>query len=224
MNILKRYREIPKEAWFAESQQMELNIWRTSTGPEDRNSWWRNNFQNYKFIENESIKSIMEVGCGPFAKNIQYVMEALRQKPERVLLNDPLLSEYIGLGRPVSEVIKNLNAEQYPIPLEECHIGEPVDMVISINVLDHVFNLDKCMDSIYQNLTPKGIIILGTELTNEANFNSTPKDDPYAMLHPIRFDYQDIKIHLDKYDPVFETILETSGYHCGVLLFIGRKK
>src|SRR5512135_3105073 len=192
MNILKRYKEIHKENWLAESQKMELEIWKNSNQHEDRNSWWKKNFNNYEDIKGIPVQSLLEVGCGPFAQNTQYVLNALNQKPSKIFLNDPLLNEYINLNKPVCRINKELNVGIYPYPFEECKIT-PVDMIICINVLDHVFNMPRCLEAIYNGLNPGGILIFGNELTSEENFKNTPIDDPNAMLHPIRFDYPDVQ-------------------------------
>lgn len=225
MNILKRYKEIPKNEWLEHSQKMELEIWKNSPSIEDRNLWWRSLFNDYKCIEDEKITSILEVGCGPFAWNIQFVINSLKEKPIQIYLNDPLLSEYIYLNKPVTDFINKNNVIIHSCPLEELNL-EPVDMIISINVLDHVFNLNKCFESIYNNLKFGGIFIFGNDLTNETNFKNTPKNDPYGMLHPIRFDHIDIKPHIEKYEKIFKEISSSknSTAHYGTLLFIGRKK
>ena len=222
MNILdERHRKIPKETWQAISQKMELDIWKNSD--RDKNEWWRDNFNNYACIVNERVDSLLEVGCGPFAKNTEFVMNALKSRPGRILLNDPLLDEYIKLGKPVKEFAENNKAVCYSVPLEECRLQEPVDMIISVNVLDHVYDMDLCLESIYNNLKPGGILILGNSLTSEQNFRETPKIDPYGMLHPIRFDDNDIKSHLEKYGNIFKKISEPDGRHYGTLFYIGKK-
>jgi len=222
MNITQRHKEIPKENWLSESQKMELEIWKNSSQHEDRNSWWKTNFNNYEDIKNIPVQSLLEVGCGPFAQNTRHIMEVLNQKPSNVFLNDPLLTDYIKLNKPVCQVIKELNAAIYPYPLEECHMV-PVDMIICINVLDHVFSMPRCLDIIYNGLNPNGILIFGNDLTNEDNFNRTPKEDPYGMLHPIRFDHTDIQSFLVKFEKIYEKTVPVNGYHCGTLCFIGAK-
>jgi SAM-dependent methyltransferase len=224
MKIEARLQEISKKSWKTISQEMELSIWKKNTANEDKNKWWEEKFNNYISIENEPINSIMEVGCGPFAVNIQNVIRALKNKPAKIILNDPLLQQYLDLDKPVKNFIFSSNAIIYSIPLEECIILEPVDLIICINVLDHVYSLHKCLQSIEINLKPSGILILGNDLTNEENFRKTPTDDPNAMLHPIRFDYPEIKEFLDKFEKIYEKISEPSGYHCGSLFFIGRKQ
>ena len=49
------------------------------------------------------------------------------------------------------------------------------------------------------------------------------------MMHPIRFDYDDAKPFLTKYQPVFEKVLNRQegrapDSHYATLLYIGRKK
>lgn len=226
MIIENRYKEIPKKDWQNISQSMELTMWKYSDCREDRNTWWKDQFESYKIIEDEIAPNILEVGCGPFAVNMLYIMQYLKHKPYKIFLNDPLLNKYIELNKPVAEIIQVFNATTYPIPFEESNIKDLMNIVLCINVLDHVYSMDLCLKAIHKSLCKNGILVLGNDLTNEENFNRTPKDDPNAMLHPIRFDYDDIKSYLEDYDPIFEKITEetVSDYHCGSLLFIGRKK
>lgn len=224
MNIEKRYTQIPEDSWAAISQKMELDIWKNTIASEDRNAWWLKKFNYYSNLKNETVNTIFEAGCGPFAKNIQYIMQVLKSTPKRIYLNDPLLDEYLKMEKPVKSFVDKNNVICYSTPLEKCSLPETVDMIIVINVLDHVYDIDLCFKSIYNNLNKNGLLILGNDLTNEENFKETPKDDPYGMLHPIRFDYEDIKGYLNLYDPVFIRISEPMGsYHCGTLSFIGRK-
>ena len=230
MKITQRLTEIPKSCWQAESQLMELDVWKNAGNDgDDWNNWWAGKFDNYSFLINEDIKNICEVGCGPYAKNIQFVTSVLNTKPINYFLNDPLLNEYINLDKSVktfaSQVQANINAE----PLEEYTLEEKVDCIICVNVLDHVYSLDKCFNSMYANLKPNGILILGQDLTNDYDFDVTPKEDPWAMMHPIRVDYNDIKPYLiQKYTPIFDKILpreesRASYNHYGTLLFAGKK-
>ena len=218
-----RMQEISKDSWKKITQTMELKIWENSMAKEDKNNWWAQNFNNYINAVEEPVDSIIEMGCGPFAKNIQIILNILKHKPTKIMLNDPLLQEYINLNKPVKNFIEKNKIETFICPLEECVLPSPVDMLISINVLDHVYNLKNCLNSILNNLKPSGILILGNDLTNDKNFKDTPTDDPNAMLHPIRFDYSDIEYFLDKFDSIYKKISDPQGFHCGTLFFIGRK-
>jgi hypothetical protein len=85
------------------------------------------------------------------------------------------------------------------------------------------------MESIYNNLKKGGVLILGNDLTNQEDFNKTPKDDPHGMMHPIRFDHDDSKSFLLKYEKISEKVLDRQNgrapdSHYATLLYIGRKK
>lgn len=221
MNITERYQEIPKEAWANESQQMELKLWEANNIGDDWNMWWKIKFDDFSAITNEKVDSIAEVGCGPIAKNIQYVVQALQTKPTKYFLSDPLLKEYVNMGRPVSNFAMEVQAKLSSKPLEEWILKEPVDMIVCINVLDHVYSIPKCMESIYNNLKKGGVLILGNDLTNQEDFDATPKDDPNGMMHPIRFDYDDIKPFLSKYEIISEKVL---GRQEGRIRYAGEEK
>jgi len=229
MNITERYKEIPKDAWASESQQMELKLWEANNIGDDWNMWWKMKFDHYVSVANEKVESIAEVGCGPIAKNIQFVVQALQNKPTKYFLSDPLLKDYVNMNRPVASFAMDVKATLSAKPLEEWTTKEPVDMIVCINVLDHVYSMPKCMESLYNNLKKGGILVLGNDLTNQEDFDKTPKDDPHGMMHPIRFDHEDAKPFLSKYEPVFDKILNRQegrapGSHYATLLYIGRKK
>jgi len=83
-----------------------------------------------------------------------------------------------------------------------------MDLVICINVLDHVNDCDACIEQMDRVLRVGGYLVLGQDLTNGENLQNCPecKTD---IGHPIKIDHPYIVAALDrKYKAAFERLLE----------------
>lgn len=215
-----------KKDW-EEAQTEEFQTWHQLQGlDDDWNKWWTKQFDNYDFLKPFNINTIAEVGCGPYAKNIQFVINSLENKPKSGMLNDPLLHKYIDDGKPVSKIINN-KVILHNCPLEELPLTEKYDCVICINVLSHVYNVTMCMNNIYEILNPNGILIFGEDLTNEEDLISAPEILTDKM-HPIRFTEEIIASEINYYKTIlYKTLDREQGRnpraHYKTLLFCGQK-
>ena len=220
------------ENW-KKAQEEELRCW--SNEPydfDDWNSWWALKFDNYEFLDNEKkIDSIYEVGCGPYAKNIEYVMKKLGYIPGRVLLEDPLLNSYVTLNKSVKRFQNIQNSYFISEPMESFSLQnagiEPVDLLICNNVLDHVRSVELCFDHIDSSLNKDGIFIFGQDLTSEEDVIS--HGDEVDVCHPIRLDEASLEKYLEKYSIILKKILPRNegrnpSHHYATLIFVGRKK
>ena len=203
------------------AQQWEKDVWRRySTDGEDWNPWWAQKFSGYEFLKGRKILSMLEVGCGPWAKNTIIILGVIGND-KRVVLEDPLLDDYISTGKTITK----LNAERFSVPLEELVLPVKVDLVVCINVLDHVYSVGLCMDAIFRSLNREGIVIVGQDLTNDEDVSKTPNAD---VGHPVRIEASSCMEHLSVYRPIYQQILprETGrnpSAHYGTLLFAGEK-
>ena len=94
-----------KEVWD-KAQDFELHAWmRAGRNGDDWNQWWAQRFDNYSVLTPfvDKVQSMIEVGCGPYAKNSQILFGLLR--PKEVVVADPLLSKYQENGFEVSSWI-----------------------------------------------------------------------------------------------------------------------
>ena len=223
--------EVSLDRW-QKAQAAELLCWaQEPIDSEDWNSWWSSKFSNYSFLANENINSVYEVGCGPYAKNIEHVFQALGKIPSRVLLEDPLLKSYLTLGKSVGRFLTMPNAVLLSHPMESFTLEkaglQPVDLVICNNVLDHVKSVEECFKHMESSLKSGGILILGQELTNDEDEKNHPGHDD--VMHPIMIDENSLSKFLTSYDVIkYEVLPRELGrnpdYHCGTLLFVGKKK
>jgi SAM-dependent methyltransferase len=223
--------EVPLDRW-QKAQNAELLCWaQEPLDGEDWNTWWSSKFSNYEFLKNENVDSVYEVGCGPYAKNIEHVFQAIGKIPNRVLLEDPLLKSYVILGKSVGRFMRLPNVSMISSPMEDFTLEsagiEPVDVVICNNVLDHVKSVEGCFRHMETALKPGGILILGQELTNEEDEKNHPGHDD--IMHPIMIDESNLSKFLEPYEVLKYRVLSREegrnpDYHCGTLLFVGRKK
>lgn len=220
------------ENW-EKAQEEELKCWsRQPNDFDDWNSWWASKFDNYNFLDKEKkIDSIYEVGCGPYAKNIEYVMKKLGYIPDRVLLEDPLLNSYLTLNKSVKRFSNMQNFYFISEPMETFSLQsagiQPVDLLICNNVLDHVRSVELCFNHINASLNKDGIFIFGQDLTSSEDVIA--HGDEIDVCHPIRLDENTLEKYLEKYSIILKKILPRSegrnpSHHYATLIFVGRKK
>lgn len=222
---------VPVEVWN-EAQKAELDCWKAEPqDSEDWNTWWSTKFSNYDFLrQEEKFESIYEVGCGPYAKNIQLVCKQLGYTPNRLLLSDPLLDDYIRLNKSVGKFVGYKNVKLLSKPMEQLKFSEigiePVDILICNNVLDHVQSVDACFEHMLSSLKVGGILILGQDLTSDEDVSNHP--DLVDPCHPIKLDEEGIRRYLSDYTPIFDRVLpreegRNAEHHYATILFAGRK-
>jgi hypothetical protein len=225
--------EVSKDTW-KNAQVEELKVWMNEPqDSDDWNHWWSQKFDNYQFLKERSqITTIYEAGCGPYAKNIEIVMNSLNYVPNNVILSDPLLQSYCNMRKSVSRFGSFDNVKLISAALEDFSFDTfnlpKSDLTICINVLDHVRSVKLCFDHLYENLNPGGILILGQDLTSdEDNEKFGNIVDP---CHPIRVDEQSVKNHIEgKYEIILNKMLSREegrnpDYHYGTLIFAGIKR
>jgi ubiquinone/menaquinone biosynthesis C-methylase UbiE len=191
----------------------------------DWNTWWRDRFDGYRFLP-PRVGDAIEVGCGPYT-NMRYVLEACR--PERLVLSDPLIERYRHYQLTfLSEVQHQPWCQLDNNPLENLPFAaHRFDLVVMINVLDHVQDAHACMQSVLRILRPSGWLILGQDLTNEADL-AVLAQDPGLVGHPIKLSAEWFDPYLRKsFTPAIHQILPREEgreptRHYATLLFAGQ--
>lgn len=212
---------------WEKAQLWEKRLWASSPKDgDDWNLWWANKFDDYSFIHR--AESIIEVGCGPYARNTRYVIEKRGLTPSFVTLSDPLLSDYIAENKSVCEVIKKYSAEVVSEPLENLSSENKYDIVICINVLDHVFDAGKCVETCINLLSNGGVLIIGQDLTNGEDAKMCP-ETMADIGHPIKVTDDWVRGAIGNVlTPVFDKVLprregRNPKAHFGTLLYAGKK-
>jgi SAM-dependent methyltransferase len=193
---------------------------------EDWNAWWRAKFDDYRFLP-ASVDNAIEVGCGPYT-NIRQIME--RCRPRRLVLSDPLIRTYIHFKLAfVADYYRNAFATLDDHPIEELPFKDGFfDLVVMINVLDHVRDARLCMDRVVAATKPGGWLIIGQDLTSEEDLKVL-KDDPGLVGHPIKLKAEWFDPWLDVgFEPAIRRVLPREQgreprNHYATLIFAGRK-
>ena len=180
---------VSKQRWQA-AQQWELKFWNRQNIPsalwkrmlrpflvffglrdaqvqaelDDRNQWWQKVFNNYQLIP-KSLGNVCELGCGPYT-NIRLIRED--RSINNIYCSDPLARHYIQyqdawLANAFREGLVNVDFQ----PAEQCHYkSEYFDLVIMINVLDHVQDAEKCLQEALRVLSVGGHFVFAQDLTS----------------------------------------------------------
>jgi len=192
-----------EEEWEI-AQHTEFNVWggyNVGDG-DDWSEYWKTHINNYDDIKGKHFENVIEVGCGPFGKNLSRVLDLITYKNLYVL--DPLLDKYTHNGRSgIHNMCESLNIEKLSIPLEEyTEHKNKMDLIICNNVLDHCYDADVCFDNMYESLTSGGILIFGNDLKDEADINIA-RD----AMHPIMLQENYLKEKFSKYTVIFQKII-----------------
>ena len=126
---------------------------------------------------------ILDAGCGPAGifMNLQdYQVDAL----------DPLIGEY-------EEKLDHFSKNAYPDirffndPLENFEPDHSYDKVFCLNAINHVANLDLCIDKLVSFTKKGGTLILSVDAHNYVFFKKIFSWLPGDILHPHQFDLKE---------------------------------
>jgi SAM-dependent methyltransferase len=193
---------------------------------DDWNLWWKGQFDDYRFLP-AGVENALEVGCGPYT-NIRLMTE--RCHFEHLYLSDPLIRTYARFKLTfVAEMYRKAECMLDDHPLEELPFASDYfDLVVMINVLDHVQDARRCMDSLVRVTRPGGILIVGQDLTNEQDLKSM-QGEPGETGHPIKLDREWFEPYLERgFHPIIYKVLSRDqgrapAHHYANLIFAGRK-
>jgi len=186
----------------------------------DWNDWWSHQFEGYRFLPAQ-IGDYVELGCGPYT-NTRLIVKG--RNVRRIVCSDPLITSYLRFKhRWLAEAYRKGLIEVDDHPLENIpYPPASFDVVVMINVLDHVFDFDVCMRNAVELVRPGGFLLIGQDL-------STDEEAQHEDVgHPIRVTADDVTGHLREFVPVVNKQLGRSEgrnphYHYSTLIFAGRK-
>ena len=193
---------------------------------DDWNLWWKAAFGDYAFLP-ENVENAIEVGCGPYT-NIRRMLE--RTRIQHMVLSDPLVRTYTKFRMTfVSEMYREALCMLDDHAIEELPFASNYfDLVVMINVLDHVRDAGQCMDNLVRVTKPGGILIVGQDLTNAEDL-SRQKGGEGEIGHPIKLDEQWFQPWLSQgFEPLIQKVIPREEcrdpeHHYGTLIFAGRK-
>jgi SAM-dependent methyltransferase len=192
----------------------------------DRNGWWEDSFDSYKFLP-ASVNNAIEVGCGPYT-NMRRIRKVCA--PRHLFLSDPLIRTYLGFKMTfVREMYREAACWLDDHPLEELPFADVYfDLAVMINVLDHVRDANLCMENLIRILRPGAFVIIGQDLTDEKDLKQHPED--LKIGHPVTLSEQFFEPYLKKrFDQVLYKVLPREvgwapQFHYGTLCFAGIKR
>lgn len=233
---------MPKERW-QRAQEAELATWRRQTtwqhvllhsvlhafgmrktnAGDDWNHWWFDRFDGYRVLP-DRLQNAIELGCGPYT-NIRLIRRG--RTIDSVVCSDPLAAHYVrfpGSWLATEHARGSVLLDEHPI--EECPFPDRnFDLVILINVLDHVRDAMLCLDVATRITKTGGFLILGQDLTDEKDAARVGEDS----AHPIWLHHEDLDGRLlGSFTPILHELLareegRNPGAHYGTYLLIGRK-
>jgi len=223
--------QISQSRW-EQAQQWELALWTRGNrglrawlrrirgrGGDDWNHWWAAQFDCYRFIPQE-LDDVIELGCGPYT-NVRLILQG--RSVRHLVCSDPLVLRYCALpGTWIRQAVRSAHVSLDDHAIENTPFKEKYfDLVIMINVLDHVQDAFRCLAVATSLVKPGGLLLLGQDLTAE-------EDDIEDVGHPIRLHLTDILPHLTDFEPVLQkTLPQTEGrnpsVHYATLVFAGRR-
>jgi SAM-dependent methyltransferase len=242
MTVKSPVTKVSKDHW-RQAQAVELKTWqhhnawyRRTLGPlarrfglqvtrtgDDWNHWWYTQFHGYRILP-DRLQNAIELGCGPYT-NMRWIWR--NRHIDHVICSDPLAVYYTKFkGQWLSSQYARRKILIDDHPIEECPFRDDYfDLVVMINVLDHVRDAFLCLDTAMAITRPSGYLIVGQDLTNEEDAAKTAVD----ISHPIRLHHEDLdRAVADKFTAHFYRILDrmegrNPQAHYGTYLFIGRK-
>lgn len=191
---------------------------------DDWNKWWLDRFEGYSSLPDE-MDNAVEFGCGPYT-NIRYILAG--RKIEHAYCSDPLIKHYLSYrGRWLAEAWRKREILIDDHPLEECPFKSGYfDLVVLINVLDHVKDSLGCIDEAIRVTKREGFLIIGQNLSDASDVLRTVEDKG----HPIKISESTLGERLSgTFTEVFRRTLprdegRNPSAHCGTYLLIGRKE
>lgn len=219
--------KVDNDRW-KQAQKFELKFAQQMIeSDDDWNQWWNDKFERYEVLKKRHFNNVLEVGCGPHT-NIRYILPKITFG--KIWLEDPLIQYYVtyNLNKPnslinvVSKKLKgeninyilklvsdlNIKVDLSSSKLEDLpYKDRQMDLVVCVNVLDHVNDYEQCMQEIFRVLNNDGLLILGQDLSNQEDLMHCPES--YADIgHPIKVDHLLIEqTFAGKYHKIFEKIL-----------------
>jgi SAM-dependent methyltransferase len=189
---------------------------------DDDNNWWSEHFDHYAFLPRD-LGDYIELGCGPYTNTRLILRE---RRAARVVCSDPLANEYLGFrDRWLSRAQRNAVVEVDAHSIEETPFPpDSFDIVVVINVLDHVRDVAQCLRNALSILRPGGWFVLGQDLAKPDTIGQV-EYRWYEQGHPHRVVMKDLEPYVESLDARYRRIVEPRDptLQASVLAFAGVK-
>jgi SAM-dependent methyltransferase len=190
------------------AQWLELRWWKSYLSAKDKSeyiawksSYWSdllNKMDRKQTIENAS--EIVDLGCGPFglhllqkgSPNSFSVFNA-----DNFTAVDPLLDDYEN-QLPFFKKSDYPNCTFIKSGIENFTTQNPFDVVFCMNVINHVYDIEKSYDVINNCCRGNGIVVMSIDAHNFAFFKQLFRIVPGDALHPHQYDLDEYISFLSK--------------------------
>lgn len=225
--------KIDHERWI-KAQEFEKKCWDEAWYlGDDWNKWWYEKFEQYSVLEKNLPDDVqlIEVGCGPFT-NVRLIESTLQYKKVlKIHLSDPLIESYLSLPHSWVKENASYSTENRAIIIDNSQLenlkfkNKSFDLLICINVLDHVEDVDKCFEEINRVLKKDGLLIFGQDLTDWVNKGDPTPTQDQDQGHPVRINHDYCYSKLSSYQILLDKVVESRNKdaHYGCLCYIGKK-
>ena len=193
---------------------------------DDWNFWWMDHFEHYAALP-KKMERALEVGCGPYT-NMRLISKLC--DIEEIHCADPLIGAYCSfrwtwLARQAAQNGVILSADAG----EQLHYADGhFDLVVCINVLDHVQDAARCLAEAARVTKPGGFLVLGQDLSDSADIKR--RRAGYDAGRPICVRHATLEALLDPlYAACLRKVLPREAgrapdSHYGTYLLIGQKR
>ena len=149
---------------------------------EQKKAYWHRVLKSIDLKPKADVK-VLDAGCGP--AGVFLVLDHCR-----ITALDPLLDAY-------ETKLPHFNKSQFPKvkfytqKLENFHSTDQYDLIFCLNAINHVDNLNKGLERLFDLLAPNGTLILSTDAHNFWGFKYLFRYLPGDILHPHQYDIEE---------------------------------
>lgn len=188
------------------AQFFEIRWWQHYLSGKDKNRYldWKKNYWRTLCcqldLQVSTDATILDAGCGPAGIFTIF--------PEnKVDAVDPLLERY-ERDLPHFSTADYPNVRFYDVALENFQPSAPYDWVFCLNAINHVADLQVCLDKLATCTRPGGTLVLSVDAHNHSWLKRIFKKIPGDILHPHQHDLAEYEAMLtDRHFRIEQTVL-----------------
>lgn len=177
------------------AQVLEIRWWKRYLKNQDKNTYLEQKKQYWtrtlEWVQAslEPNQMVLDAGCGPAG------MFILLDK-QQVTAVDPLLNQYQE-QLPHFKYLDYPNVQFFSESLEAWQSDKQFDWIFCLNAINHVQDIQVCLDKIMDSLKPDGTLILGIDAHRFSWMKYIFQWIPGDVLHPHQYTRKDYKMFLN---------------------------
>jgi len=168
------------------AQWFEIRWWKNYLNNKDldylkhKEEYWKDLYSKISDITNlREDDNIIDIGCGPagiFMIFDKFGVDAV----------DPLVNQY-------DHNLEHFNKDKYPnvnflsVPFEEFSTNKKYNQVFCMNAINHVANIDACLDKIADMTNNDGFVVISVDVHKSNFLKSIFKFFAIDILHPYQY-------------------------------------